>query len=71
MKVQNNPKKPLIYYGLVVICIIMILNTFILPAVKQAQIIQVDYGTFLKQVDSGKVKSVEIQDDQIGFTTVD
>lgn len=51
--------------------ILMLLNTFVLPAVKQAQITQVDYGTFLKQVDSGKVKSVEIQDDQIGFTTVD
>lgn len=71
MKIQSDPKKPLIYYGLIVMAILMLLNTFVLPAVKQAQITQVDYGTFLKQVDSGKVKSVEIQDDQIGFTTVD
>lgn len=71
MKIQSNPKKPLIYYGLIVMAILMLLNTFVLPAVKQAQITQVDYGTFLKQVDSGNVKSVEIQDDQIGFTTID
>ena len=30
-----------------------------------------DYGTFLSQVEKGKVNTVEIQENQIGFTTLD
>ena len=33
------------------------------------KIIQVDYGTFLAQIDSGKL-NVEIQDDQIAFIAI-
>ncbi len=71
MKVQNNPKKPLIYYFIVAISIVILLNTFIFPALLRKQITQVDYGTFLKQIDTGKVKKVEVQDNQIGFVAVD
>lgn len=52
MKVQNNPKKPLIYYFIVAISIVILLNTFIFPALLRKQITQVDYGTFLKQIDT-------------------
>ena len=32
---------------------------------------EVDYGTFLRQVEAGKVEKVEINQTQIGFTLID
>lgn len=71
MEVQKNPKKPLIYYYLVVIGILMMLNTFVLPSLVGQHITEVDYGTFLSKVESGKVKTVEIQENRIGFVAKD
>ncbi|MCR6544271.1 ATP-dependent zinc metalloprotease FtsH [Dehalobacterium formicoaceticum] len=71
MKEDQNPKRPLIYYYLLVLGAILILNTFVVPLFLQGQITQVDYGTFLNQIESGQIKSVEIQANQIGFTTKD
>lgn len=71
MKEHNNPKKPIIYYYIITLVIVMLLNAFIFPAVVKQQINQVDYGTFLTQIESGKVKTVEIQDNQIAFTAID
>ncbi|MGI6677787.1 MAG: ATP-dependent zinc metalloprotease FtsH [Dehalobacterium sp.] len=69
MQEDKNPRKPLIYYYLIVLGIILIINTFVLPMFVKGQITQVDYGTFLKQIEAGQIKSVEIQANQIGFTT--
>lgn len=71
MEVKNNPRKPLLYYYLIAIIIILIFNAFIVPEVLKRQISQVDYGTFLKQIENGNVKKVEIQDDVIAFVAVD
>jgi len=71
MKEQNNPRKPIIYFYIATLVIVMLLNAYIFPAVVKQQVTQVDYGTFLTQIDKGKVKSVEIQDNQIAFTAID
>ena len=68
MKVDKSPKKPIIYYLLISLAVVLILNTFVFPLILQKQITQVDYGTFLSQVDEGKVNTVEIQENQIGYT---
>ena len=68
MKVDKSPKKPIIYYLLISLAVVLILNTFVFPLIHQKQITQVDYGTFLSQVEKGKVNTVEIQENQIGFT---
>ncbi|WP_017415449.1 ATP-dependent zinc metalloprotease FtsH [Clostridium tunisiense] len=70
MKIQKNSKKPLIYYYIVVIVIMMLANTLLLPMILQKEISKVDYGTFLKQIESGQVRKVEIQENQIGFSAV-
>lgn len=70
MKIQKNSKKPLIYYYIVVIVIMMLANTLLLPMILQKEISKVDYGTFLKQIESGQVIKVEIQENQIGFSAV-
>lgn len=67
MDEQKRPKKPLIFYYAITFGIVMLLNLFILPALLKSKISQVDYGTFLRQVEAGKVKAVEIQATKIGY----
>lgn len=68
MKEKKYPQKPLVYIYIATLVVVMILNAFVFPAMLKEQITQVDYGTFLSDIESGKVKTVEIQDNQIAFT---
>lgn len=68
MKVKKGPKKPLVNYILTSVIIVLLLNTFIFPMIMEQKVKHVDYGTFLTQIDQGKVKSVELQDKEIGYT---
>ncbi len=70
MEEQKNPKRPIIYYCIIAMIVVTLLNAFVFPIFLRKKIIQVDYGTFLTQIDSGKVKYVEVQDDQIAFIAV-
>lgn len=67
MEIKKGPKKPLIYYLIVSIGVVLILNAFILPMITNQQVEEVDYGTFLSQIDKGAVDTVEIQNNQIGY----
>ena len=58
----ENPKKPLIYYYIVGLMIVLFLNAFVFPLMLRQQIEEVDYGTFLTMLDEGSIKEVEIQD---------
>ncbi|MFT9495035.1 ATP-dependent zinc metalloprotease FtsH [Anaerosolibacter sp.] len=71
MKEQKNPKKPIYYYYIAALMIVMLLNAFVFPLLVKQNVTQVDYGTFLTQIESGKVKVVEIEENQIGFITAD
>jgi cell division protease FtsH len=68
MKVDKNSRKPFIYYYIIALVVLMVLNTFVFPSVLKGKIKQVDYGTFLSKIESGQVKEVEIEDKEIGFT---
>ncbi|MDD4780551.1 MAG: ATP-dependent metallopeptidase FtsH/Yme1/Tma family protein, partial [Tissierellia bacterium] len=69
MKEQKYTKKPFIYYYLIAMAIIIILNALVFPYVSElkGRVERVDYGTFLKMVESGEVTKVEIDDKQIAF----
>lgn len=71
MKVQKYPKKPIVFYYLIAISILLILNTYVFPLMLKQQVTKANYDTFLSQIDGGKVKTVEIEDKQIGYTAVD
>ncbi len=70
MKEEKNPKKSLIYFYIVTMIIVLLLNAFIFPSLLKEQITQVDYGTFLRQIENGKVKTVEIKETQIAYTEI-
>lgn len=67
MKTDKNLQKTTIYYLLISIGIVVVLNAFIFPMLLDQKITEVDYGTFLTQVDQGRVTTVEIQENRIGF----
>ena len=41
MEDKLSPKKPFIYYGLVMLTILMLVNAFLLPALTQANIVEI------------------------------
>jgi cell division protease FtsH len=71
VKIEENPKKPLFYYYGIVMLVVLVLNAFIFPSMVESRIVQTDYKSFLSQVESGAVRSVQIDDAQIRYTAFD
>ncbi|WP_434511138.1 ATP-dependent zinc metalloprotease FtsH [Desulfitobacterium sp. AusDCA] len=68
---KNKPKKPLIYFYGIGLILLMLLNAFVFPLLMKQPVTEVDYGTFLTQVESGAVSEVDIQSSQINFKAKD
>ena len=69
MKKVEKPKKPLIFYYLIALIILVLLNTFIFPNILgKNKVKEVDYGTFLTMVEGKEVSKVELNGDTIYFT---
>lgn len=66
---NKSPRKPMLYYGLIVLVVLLLLNSFVFPSLLQTPVKETDYGTFLKQVEAGAVEKFELQDETIYFTT--
>ena len=71
MKELNTPKKPLMYYYAIVLIVLLLLNFFAIPRMLERQIIEVDYGTFMTMTEDKNIDRVEIQENQIVFTSKD
>ena len=68
MKEVKSPKKPLIYYYVIVMLCLLLFNSLVMPWLAQRQIIEVDYGTFLTMTEQHQIGQVEVQENQILFT---
>ena len=69
MKKVEKPKKPLIFYYLIALVILILLNTFLFPnLMNHHKVKDVDYGIFLTMVDKKEVSKVELNGDTIYFT---
>ena len=68
MKEVKSPKKPLIYYYLIVLAVLVIFNVIVSPLLLSQQVTEVDYGTFMNMTEDKKIGRVEIEDSQILFT---
>lgn len=63
-----NPKKrSALYYYTVIIIVVMFLNALIFPSLMDKKMVEIDYGKFLTMLDTGKVKSVEIENNRIAI----
>ena len=68
MKKVEKPKKPLIFYYLIALIILVLLNTFLFPNILgKNKVKEVDYGTFLTMVEGKEVSKVELNGDTIYF----
>ena len=68
MQQVKKPKKPLIFYYILVLLVMFVLNTFVVPGYLKHQIKEVDYGTFLTMLDDKEVAMAQVEDDVIYFT---
>lgn len=68
MNEVKTPKKPLIFYYLIVLALILGLNFLFMPWLMQRTVEEVDYGTFIKMTKDKEIGRVEVQDNQIVFT---
>ena len=72
MKVDDkSPKRPLIFYYLIAMVVLMLLNALVFPAMLATPVTEVGYNDFLTMIDNKQVKEVAMEEDQILFTATD
>lgn len=64
MEEEKNPKKPLIFYYIISLIAILLLNAIVVPAVMRKRVTEVDYGQFLNAIERGRVRRVEVDETQ-------
>ncbi|MBC7088291.1 MAG: ATP-dependent metallopeptidase FtsH/Yme1/Tma family protein [Tissierellales bacterium] len=68
MKKSNKPnksKKPIIFYYLIALTIIIVINSIIIPRFMGQEVKTIDYGSFLDKLENGEIQEVEITDKEI------
>ena len=70
MQEVKKPKKPLIFYYVVAMLVLLLFNFLAMPWLAQRRIQEVDYGTFMSMTEEGSIGQVEVQEqeNQILFT---
>ena len=68
MKEVKSPKKPLIYYYVIVLLVLAAFNLFVSPLLLSRQVTEVDYGTFMSMTEKKNIGRVEVEYSQIIFT---
>ena len=71
MNEVKTPRKPLIYYYGIVLLVLLLFNFLAVPYMLQAQVKEVDYGTFMQMTYEQEIGQVELQSNQIIFTDKD
>ena len=61
MNEVKSPKKPLIYYYLAAILLVVLFNMLAMPWLAEHQIQEVDYNTFVSMTEKNEIGKVEIQ----------
>ena len=71
MQEVKRPKRPLIFYYVVMILVILLFNCIVAPYIAGKAISDVDYGTFMTMTENGEIGKVQLQRNQIIFTSKD
>ncbi len=66
---RKNPRKSLIWYCVIVLVVMAVLNTILMPQLDRMQTKEIDYGTFLTMLENGEIKEVQKDGDVIAFNT--
>ncbi len=68
---NSSPRKSLIYYDIIALVVLMLLNTFLFPSLLSRPVVEVTYDAFLKMLDAGEVKQVALEDTMLVFAAED
>ena len=73
MKEVKSPKRPLLYYYLIALGVILLFNMLVMPVMSMTQVLEVDYGTFVQMAEDKNLGQVEVDEteNQILFTDKD
>ena len=61
----------MIYYYVIALLVFMLLNTFLFPSLFRRTEREVDYSTFMNQLNEGQIQQVEVQDQKIEYILKD
>lgn len=67
----KKPKKPILFYYLLALIIIMIINVTVFPKLMGEEPVEVEYSTFIDMLENKEIENVEIDENSITFTTKD
>ncbi len=68
MNEVKNPRKPLIYYYVIVLLAVFLFNALVMPLISNNRIVEATYDEFMTMTLEGKIGLVSIQENQIIFT---
>ena len=68
MNEVKKPKKPLVFYYILVLVAMLLINMLLVPYLAEKQVKEVDYGTFMDMTENKEIGQVEISDNEILFT---
>ena len=71
MNEVKTPKKPFYVYYAIVLLALFLINALLVPKIAGRMVKQVDYDTFMKMTLDKQIDEVEVQDNQIIFTSKD
>ena len=67
-EVKQPNKKPFIFYYLIALVAIILINSLLVPQIVQRAVKEVDYNTFMQMTYDKQIDEVQVQDNQIVFT---
>ena len=70
-EVKQPNKKPFIFYYLIALVAITLINSLLVPQIVQRAVKEVDYNTFMQMTYDKQIDEVQVQDNQIVFTAKD
>ena len=70
-EVKQPNKKPFIFYYMIALIVIILINSLLVPQIVQRAVKEVDYNTFMQMTYDKQIDEVQVQDNQIVFTAKD
>ena len=70
-EVKQPNKKPFIFYYMIALIVIILINSLLVPQIVQRAVKEVDYNTFMQMTYDKQIDEVQVQDNQIVFTAQD
>ncbi len=70
-KKPQLPKKPVMFYYVIVLLVLVAINLFLVPALSERSIQEASYDEFLDDLESGKISEVNLDTDTIYYLEKD